>query len=112
MKGLRGRRGIGRHARFQNGTRNFYGGSLRWVLAHRPVMLLMSLAVLGTTGYLYVAVQKGFIPDRDNDRFNSQLQAQQGIPYYQMMFVSTSAQKASTASFKHHVNRSLKNPSD
>ena len=66
-------------------TRELYGGSLRWVLNHRPVMLVMFLAVLGATAYMYVAVPKGFIPDTDNDQFNIQMQAQQGTSYYQMI---------------------------
>jgi HAE1 family hydrophobic/amphiphilic exporter-1 len=66
-------------------TREFYGGSLRWVLNHRPVMLVLFLAVLGATAYMYVAVPKGFIPDTDNDQFNIQMQAAQGTSYYQMI---------------------------
>jgi HAE1 family hydrophobic/amphiphilic exporter-1 len=68
-----------------NGTRNLYGVTLSWTLAHRPVMLLVFLAVIGATGYLYVAVPKGFIPDTDNDQFNVQMQAAQGTSYYQMI---------------------------
>src|SRR5205823_10378134 len=48
-----------------------YAVSLRWVLHHRPVMLAMFLAVLGTTAYFYVIVPKGFIPDTDNDNFGA-----------------------------------------
>ena len=62
-----------------------YAGSLRWVLGHRPVMLAMFLAVLGVTGYLYVVVPKGFIPDTDNDTFSVQTEAVQGTSYYQMV---------------------------
>ena len=62
-----------------------YSISLRWVLGHRPVMLGMFLAVLGTTAYLYVAVPKGFIPDTDNDNFNVQTEAAQGTSFYQMV---------------------------
>jgi HAE1 family hydrophobic/amphiphilic exporter-1 len=62
-----------------------YSISLRWVLAHRPVMLAMFLAVLGTTAYLFVAVPKGFIPDTDNDNFNVQTEAAQGTSFYQMV---------------------------
>ena len=62
-----------------------YGTSLRWVLWHRPVMLGMFLAVLGTTAYLYVAVPKGFIPDTDNDNFSVQTEAAQGTSFYQMV---------------------------
>jgi hydrophobe/amphiphile efflux-1 (HAE1) family protein len=67
------------------GMRNTYGGSLRWVLNHRPVMLLTFVAVIGATAYLYLAVPKGFIPDTDNDQFNVQMQAAQGTSYYQMI---------------------------
>ncbi|HEY1241577.1 MAG TPA: efflux RND transporter permease subunit [Bryobacteraceae bacterium] len=68
-----------------NTARNFYGHSLRWVLRHRPVMLLLFLAVMGTTAYLYVAVPKGFIPDTDNDTFNITIESAQGTSYYQMV---------------------------
>jgi hydrophobic/amphiphilic exporter-1 (mainly G- bacteria), HAE1 family len=62
-----------------------YSVSLRWVLNHRPVMLAMFLAVLGVTGWFYVIVSKGFIPDTDNDNFNVQVEAAQGTSYYQMV---------------------------
>ena len=62
-----------------------YGVTLRWVLCHRPVMLAVFLVVLATTGYLYVVVPKGFIPDTDNDNFFVQTEAAQGTSYYQMI---------------------------
>ena len=65
------------------GTRRMYGDSLGWVLRHRPVMLALFVAVIGATGYLYLTVNKGFIPDTDNDQFNINYQAQQGTSYYQ-----------------------------
>ncbi|HTR36114.1 MAG TPA: efflux RND transporter permease subunit [Bryobacteraceae bacterium] len=68
-----------------DGMRKVYAQSLGWVLNHRPVMLVMFLAVLGVTAYLYVIVPKGFIPDTDNDQFNINLQAAQGTSYYQMV---------------------------
>ena len=64
---------------------NVYRVSLSWVLHHRPVMLAIFLVVLGITGYLYVIVPKGFIPDTDNDTFNIQTEATQGTSYYQMV---------------------------
>ncbi len=64
--------------------RGAYGRSLGWVLCHRPVMLVVFLAVAGATAYLYVAVPKGFLPETDNDQFNINLQSQQGTSYYQM----------------------------
>jgi HAE1 family hydrophobic/amphiphilic exporter-1 len=71
--------------RVYQGMLSTYSTSLRWVLGHRPVMLGMFLAVLGTTAYLYVAVPKGFIPDTDNDNFNVQTEAAQGTSFYQMV---------------------------
>ncbi len=62
-----------------------YAVSLRWVLGHRPVMLAMFVAVLGTTAYLYQVVPKGFIPETDNDNFSVQTEAAQGTSYYQMV---------------------------
>jgi hydrophobe/amphiphile efflux-1 (HAE1) family protein len=66
-------------------TRSLYGTSLGWVLQHRPVMLAVLLVVVGVTGYLYVAVPKGFIPDTDQDQFNINMQMAQGTSYYQTL---------------------------
>jgi HAE1 family hydrophobic/amphiphilic exporter-1 len=68
-----------------DGMLRVYSVTLQWVLRHRPVMISMFLAVLGITGYLYTAVNKGFIPDTDNDNFNIQTEASQGTSYYQMV---------------------------
>ena len=83
--------GAERRGYFDRGTeavfarmRNAYGQSLGWVLRHRPVMLVVFVAVAAATVYLYVAVPKGFLPDADNDQFNVNLLAQQGTSYYQM----------------------------
>ena len=66
-------------------TLRLYSVTLKWVLHHRPVMLAAFLAVLGVTGYLYVKVPKGFIPDTDNDNFGVSIEAAQGTSYYQMV---------------------------
>ena len=67
------------------GMLSTYSTSLRWVLGHRPVMLGMFVVVLGVTGWLYVAVPKGFIPDTDNDNFSVQTESAQGTSFYQMV---------------------------
>jgi hydrophobic/amphiphilic exporter-1 (mainly G- bacteria), HAE1 family len=66
-------------------TLRIYRVSLHWVLHHRPVMLGLFVAVLGVTGYFYVIVQKGFIPDTDNDNYSITVEAAQGTSYYQMV---------------------------
>ncbi len=66
-------------------TLRIYRVTLHWVLLHRPVMLGLFVAVLGVTGYFYMIVQKGFIPDTDNDNFGVTVEAAQGTSYYQMV---------------------------
>jgi hydrophobic/amphiphilic exporter-1 (mainly G- bacteria), HAE1 family len=68
-----------------NGMLQLYSTTLRWVLAHRPVMMGVFVAVLGATVYLYTIVPKGFIPETDNDNFNVNTEAAQGTSYYQML---------------------------
>src|SRR4029079_19753345 len=42
-----------------------YESSLDWVLARKPLILLVTLAPLGGTVYLYMIVPKGFFPQED-----------------------------------------------
>jgi hydrophobe/amphiphile efflux-1 (HAE1) family protein len=42
-----------------------YDRGLRWVLAHRRVVLAFTVAMLIGTGWLYVVVPKGFLPQQD-----------------------------------------------
>jgi HAE1 family hydrophobic/amphiphilic exporter-1 len=89
-----------RFLRFQHGTGGWfyrlgervfdawlslYRVTLRWTLNHRPVMMVGFLVVLAVTGWFYMIVPKGFIPDTDNDNFNVNIEAQQGTSYYQMV---------------------------
>ena len=83
--------GKGRQGAFYRNTEQFFEGmrhsyekSLGWVLRHRPVMVAVFLAVLIATGYLYVIVPKGFIPDTDNDQLMVMTEAAQGTSFYQM----------------------------
>ncbi len=70
--------------RFFDALRHGYEESLGWVLGHRPVMVVVFFAVLIATGYLYVIVPKGFIPDTDNDQLMVMTEAAQGTSFYQM----------------------------
>ncbi|MBL8580851.1 MAG: multidrug efflux RND transporter permease subunit [Rhizobiaceae bacterium] len=42
-----------------------YDRSLRWVLRHRTGMLMLTLAALAASIYLYVVIPKGFLPQQD-----------------------------------------------
>lgn len=70
--------------RFFTGMLHVYERSLSWVLRHRPVMVAVAFGVLAATGYLYVIVPKGFIPDMDNDQFYVNSEAEQGTSYFKM----------------------------
>src|SRR5262249_45146628 len=61
-----------------------YEHSLQWVLRHRAVTLALSVLMLAGTGYLFVKIPKGFIPDSDNDQLLIQTEAEQGISFQQM----------------------------
>jgi len=61
----------------------WYGSSLRWVLVHRAVMLVVFASVIAATVGMFGMVPKGFIPDTDNDSLNVFVNAAQGTSYYQ-----------------------------
>ena len=41
---------------------NRYESMLRWVLRHQFLMIILTIATVGFTGFLYVIVRKGFFP--------------------------------------------------
>ncbi len=64
-----------------------YARSLGLVLRHRLVMLVVFVAVLWATVYMFGIVPKGFIPDSDNDSLFVNLRAAQGTSFYEMVDV-------------------------
>jgi multidrug efflux pump len=46
-------------------TVEFYGRSLEWVLGHQAMTLLITLATLAATVWLYIVIPKGFLPSQD-----------------------------------------------
>ncbi|HTH97263.1 MAG TPA: efflux RND transporter permease subunit, partial [Stellaceae bacterium] len=58
-----------------------YDRSLRWVLSHQPLMLLVTLGLIALTGYLYVIIPKGFFPQQDTGFISGQVQARQDISF-------------------------------
>jgi multidrug efflux pump subunit AcrB len=51
--------------RFFDGMRNFYDRGLTWVLRHQFPMLVVTLLLIGCTGFLYITIPKGFFPQQD-----------------------------------------------
>ncbi|HVJ56122.1 MAG TPA: efflux RND transporter permease subunit [Aliidongia sp.] len=64
-----GRTGAG----FVNVLVDLYARSLDWALIHRGIVLLLFLATVGVTGWLYVTVPKGFFPPQDIGRVDGTL---------------------------------------
>ena len=62
-----------------------YDWSLRVVLRHKFVTLMISFVVIGLTYYFYTLSRTGFIPDEDQNLAFAFTEAQQGIAFQDMM---------------------------
>ncbi len=58
-----------------------YESSLAWVLKHPRLMLSITLAMVGISVYLYVAIPKGFFPQQDTGRLMGAVQADQDTSF-------------------------------
>jgi multidrug efflux pump len=54
-----------------------YRSSLRWVLRHQPIMLVVTILTIGISVYLYTIVPKGFFPAQDTGRLGGNVQGNQ-----------------------------------
>ena len=63
----------------------FYGRTLRWVLAHRPAVLVVAVATLALTVALYVLIPKGFFPLEDTGLIIGISEAPQSISFAGMV---------------------------
>jgi len=61
-----------------------YESTLRCVLRHQRITLLVTLSTIGLTVYLYVIVPKGFFPQQDTGRMSGNLQADQDTSFQSM----------------------------
>ncbi|MBI1786714.1 MAG: efflux RND transporter permease subunit [Acidobacteria bacterium] len=71
--------------RFFEGMLKVYELTLKWVLRRRAATLAFSVAILIATGYMFVKIPKGFIPDQDTDQVFAVTEAAQGTSFYQMV---------------------------
>ncbi|MGH1587498.1 MdtB/MuxB family multidrug efflux RND transporter permease subunit [Methylobacterium phyllosphaerae] len=67
-----------------DGTIASYGRSLRVVLDHQGLTLLVALGTLGLTVYLFVVIPKGFFPVQDTGVIQGITQADQSVSYAAM----------------------------
>ncbi|HYA73553.1 MAG TPA: multidrug efflux RND transporter permease subunit [Roseiarcus sp.] len=70
--------------RFFQGLLRLYGALLNVVLNHQVATLVVALATFFITGYLYVAIPKGFFPVQDTGIIQGVTQAAQDIPFDKM----------------------------
>ncbi|HOX07630.1 MAG TPA: efflux RND transporter permease subunit [Planctomycetota bacterium] len=68
-----------------NWCRDLYGRSLYPVLRHRLATLLVSLAILAGTVWLFMVVPKGFVPSEDRDQIMVQTEGPEGVSYISML---------------------------
>ena len=61
-----------------------YEKSLRWVLEHSLLLLIVAIATLGLNVYLYIEIPKGFFPQQDTGRLNGSIIADQSISFQAM----------------------------
>jgi multidrug efflux pump len=61
-----------------------YDRSLSWVLRHQFLVLLVTLATMGASVYLYIIVPKGFFPQQDTGRLNGSIVADQSSSFQAM----------------------------
>ncbi len=80
-----------KHGRFYAVTERFfdrmlkaYERSLRIVLNHRLVTMMISAIILIATGYIFVGIPKGFLPDEDRNVVFTITEAQQGTSFDKM----------------------------
>ncbi|MCX2888584.1 MdtB/MuxB family multidrug efflux RND transporter permease subunit [Pseudomonas sp. DCB_BI] len=61
-----------------------YGGALQWVLKHQPLTLLVAVASLALTVFLYMVVPKGFFPVQDTGVIQGISEAPQSVSFAAM----------------------------
>ncbi len=62
----------------------FYGKTLRWVLGYQTITLLVAVATLVLTVFLYIEIPKGFFPTQDTGIIQGITQASPSISFPEM----------------------------
>jgi HAE1 family hydrophobic/amphiphilic exporter-1 len=74
-----------------DGMRDFYGWTLRGVIRHRVLTMLVAAGTLVATVYLYGMVPKGFIPSQDTGQLSGSTEASQDISFDGMVRLQAQA---------------------
>jgi multidrug efflux pump len=75
--------------RIFNWILGIYERSLTWVLRHQPLTMIVTLATIGLTIYLYIVIPKGFFPQQDTGRLVGQVTADQDTSFQRMQELLT-----------------------
>src|ERR1700731_4178270 len=67
-----------------NGLLRGYDVSLRWVLRHQFLILLVTIGTVCLNVYLFVITPKGFFPQQDTGRLNGMIQGDQDLSFAAM----------------------------
>src|SRR5215472_10702156 len=67
-----------------NGLLRIYDVSLRWVLRHQFLILLLTIGTVGLNIFLFVRTPKGFFPQQDTGRFTGLIQGDQDLSFAAM----------------------------
>jgi multidrug efflux pump len=70
--------------RFLQKVRDNYAVSLLWSLKHPRFILLITMATVALTIYLFTIIPKGFFPQQDTGRIMGAIQAEQNISFQAM----------------------------
>jgi multidrug efflux pump len=67
-----------------NSMLRLYDTSLRWVLRHQFLILLVTIGTILVNGYLFWITPKGFFPQQDTGRINGMIQGDQDLSFAAM----------------------------
>ena len=59
----------------------WYDAGLVWSLRHRASILVITLAMMGATVAMFIAIPKGFIPEQDTNQIIAFTEAQEGVGF-------------------------------
>ena len=101
--------------RFFQGMLAIYERGLRWVLAHQRLTLLVAVATLGGTIWLYILIPKGLLPLQDTGMIIGVTDASQSISFQAMVerqrqVAEVAAQDRDVASVASFVGAGTVNP--
>jgi len=71
--------------RMFSGMLRGYDWSLQWVLNHRRATMILAGILVVATGYLFVAIPKGFLPSEDTGQIFASTEAAQGTSFNAMV---------------------------